>query len=85
MARAGYCLRTRCSGRLDHFAHDPRVFADLADTGEAVLLEKLDRRAEQEAALRLAAGGHLGDPLDTPTAEMGDLVERACSTARAMP
>ncbi len=54
----------RCSGRLDHPADDPRVLADLADAGEAILLEKLDRRGEQEAALRLAAGGHLGDRLD---------------------
>jgi hypothetical protein len=53
------------------------VFADLAGAGEAVLLEKLGRRAEEEAALRLAAGGHLGDRLDKPAAKMGDLVERA--------
>jgi len=53
------------------------VLADLADAGEAVLLEKFHRRAEKEAALRLAAGGHLGDRLDKPAAEMGDLVERA--------
>jgi hypothetical protein len=31
------------------------VLADLADAGETVLFEKLDRRAEEEAALRLAA------------------------------
>jgi hypothetical protein len=53
------------------------VLADLADAGEAVLLEELGRRAEQEAALRVAAGGHLGDRLGKPAAEMGDLVERA--------
>ena len=53
------------------------MLADLADAGEAVLLEELDRGAEQEAALRLAAGGHLGDRLDAPAAKMGDLVERA--------
>jgi hypothetical protein len=57
-------LMPRCSGRLDHPADDPRVLADVADAGEAVLLEKLDRRGEQEAVLRLAAGGHLGDRLD---------------------
>jgi len=65
------------STRLDYPAHDPGVFADLADAGEAVLLEKLDCGAEQEAALRLAPGGHLGDRLDKPAAQMGDLVERA--------
>jgi hypothetical protein len=53
------------------------VLADLADAVKAVLLEKLDGRAEQEAALRLAAGRHLGDRLDKPAAEIGDLVERA--------
>src|SRR6202035_3203219 len=77
MSIAGIGPGSRCSGRLDHLAHDPGVLADLADAGEAVLLEKLDRRAEQEAPLRLAAGGHLGDRLDKPAATMGDLVERA--------
>jgi hypothetical protein len=52
-------------------------FADLADAGEAVLLEKLGCRAEEEAALGLAAGGHLGDRLDKPAAETGDLAQRA--------
>src|ERR1700680_3682698 len=77
MSIAGIVPGSRCSGRLDHLGHDPGVLADLAGAGEAVLLEKLDRRAEQEAPLRLAAGGHLGDRLDKPAAAMGDLVERA--------
>jgi len=53
------------------------VLPDLADTVEAVILEELDRRAEQEAPLCLATDGHLGDSLDQPAAAMGDLVERA--------
>ena len=63
--------------RLDRPAHDPCVLADLATAGEPVLLEELDRGAEQEPARRLATGGHLGDGLDEPAAEPGDLVERA--------
>src|SRR5581483_7508115 len=63
--------------RLDDAVHDPRVLADLADPVEAVVLEQLDGRAVQEAALRLAAGGHLGDGLDKPAAAVCDLVERA--------
>lgn len=63
-------------------AHDPRVLADLATAGEAVLIKELDRRAEEEAALCFAAGGHLGDGLDESTAEMGDLVEGAASDKR---
>ena len=47
------------------------------DPGEPVLLEEFDRRAEEEAALCLATGGHLGDGLDEAAAETGDLVERA--------
>ena len=57
-------------------AHDPGVLADAATPDEAVLLEELDRRAEEEAALCLATGCHLGDGLDEAAPEMGDLVER---------
>jgi hypothetical protein len=39
MSIAGIGPGSRCSGRLDHLAHDPGVLADLADAGEAVLLE----------------------------------------------
>src|SRR6266568_2116675 len=77
MSIVGIGPGSRCSGRLDRLAHDPGVFADLADTGEAVLIEKLGCGAEEEAALCLAAGGHLGNGLDTPAAELSDLVERA--------
>ena len=52
------------------------MLADAATPDEAVLLEELDRRAEEEAALCLATGGHLGDGLDEAAAETGDLVER---------
>ena len=52
------------------------MLADAATPGEAVLLEELDRRAEEEAALCLATGGHLGNGLDEAAAEAGDLVER---------
>ena len=47
----------RCSSWLDRPAHDPGVLADAATPGEAVLLEELDRRAEEEAALCVATGG----------------------------
>ena len=77
MSLVGVGPGSRCSGRLDCLAHDPGVFADLADAGEAVLLEKLGRGTEEETALCLAAGGHLGNGLDKPAAELGDLVERA--------
>ena len=50
------------------------MLADLADAGETVLLEKLDRRAEQEAGLCLTVGGYFGDRLHQPAAQMGDLV-----------
>src|SRR5215469_15070092 len=86
-SRVNECHRPACAcaaapsrpvpDRLDNPAHDPGVFADLADAGEAVLLEKLDRRAEQEAALRLTVGGHLRDRLDKPAAHVCDLIERA--------
>jgi len=66
----------RCSNGLDRPAHDPGVLANAATPGEAVLLEELDGRAEEEAALCLATGGHLGDGLDETAAETGDLVER---------
>jgi hypothetical protein len=56
----------RCSGLLDRFAYDPGVLADLPDAGEAVLLDKFGCCAEQEAALRPAAGGHLGTRLTSP-------------------
>src|SRR5215469_4394060 len=49
--------RTRRSGRLDHDAHDPGLLARLADAGEAVLLEKLECRAEGEAVLEWDAPG----------------------------
>ncbi len=53
------------------------MLADASAPGEAVLLEELDRRAEEEAALCLATGGHLGDGLDEAAAETGDLIERS--------
>src|ERR1700722_9149706 len=65
------------SRRLDEAAHDPCVLAHLADPGEVEVLEKPGCRAEQEAALRLASGGHLGDRLDKPAAKVCDLVQRA--------
>ena len=45
-------------------AHNPCVLANLPSTGEPVLFEKFDGRPKQETALRLAAGGHLGDGPD---------------------
>ena len=47
-----------------------------------MLLEELDRRAEQEAVLGLAAGGYLGDCLAEAAAGLGDLAKRASSAAR---
>ena len=66
-----------CSSRLDRTADDPGVLTDAATPDEPVLLEELDRRAEEEAALRLATGGHLGDGLDEAAAKASDLVKRA--------
>jgi len=66
-----------CSHRVDHPAHDPCVLANLPAAGKSVLLEEFDGRAEQEAARRLAVGGHLGNGFDEAAAGMGDLVERA--------
>ena len=65
------------SGGVEYAGHDPCVLADLAAAGESELLKEFDGRAEQEAARRLAAGGHLGDGLDKAAAGLGDLVERA--------
>ncbi len=42
-----------------------------------MVVEKLDGRAEQEAALCLASGGDLGDRLGKPAAKVCDLVLRA--------
>src|SRR4051794_29489081 len=53
------------------------MLADLPAAAEAVLLQELHGRAEQEASRRLTTGGHLGDGLDQPPAGPGDLVERA--------
>ena len=57
-------------------AHDPGVLADLPSSGEPVLLEHFDRRAEQESALSLAAGGRFGDRLDQTAAGGCDLAQR---------
>jgi hypothetical protein len=61
------------------------VLADLPDAREAVLLECSTVAPEQKAALRLPVGGHLGDSLDQPAAQVGDLAVRGFSAARAMP
>src|SRR5262249_26786077 len=67
----------RRSHRIDHPVHDPCVLANLPAAGESELFEEFDGRAEQETALRRAAGGHLGDGLDEAAAGIGDLVESA--------
>src|SRR5215472_3128901 len=72
--------RSRRAGRscrADLPGHDPCVLADLAGPGEPVLLEELDRRAEQEPARGLAAGGHLRDRLDQAAPVRGDLLKCA--------
>ena len=61
------------------------MLTDAATPDEPVLLEELDRRAEEEAALCLATGGHLGDGLDEAAAETGDLIERSLQACRATP
>src|SRR5215467_15876860 len=68
---------TERSCRADLPAHDPCVLANLPDSGEPVLLEELNRRAEQETARSLAVGGHLRDGLHEAAAGLGYLVERA--------
>ena len=70
---------------LDRLADDPSVLADAATPREAVLLEELDRRAEEEAAVCFTTGGHLGNGLDEAAAETGDLVDAPSRPARAMP
>jgi len=66
-------------------AHDPCVLAHLAAARESVLLKKLEGGAEQEAARRITASGHLGDGLDEPSASVSDLLEAPAKAARAMP
>jgi hypothetical protein len=66
------------------------VLAHLPSLREPVLLEQLDRCAEQEPALSFAAGGGLGDRFDEAAASGGDLRERAlepgsCDPLAAMP
>ncbi|MFE1879654.1 hypothetical protein [Streptomyces diastatochromogenes] len=51
------------------------MLADLADTGESVVFEQLDRPAGEEAGLGLATESGIGDGLDQASAGMGDLVE----------
>src|SRR5215469_163170 len=65
------------SGRVDLPAHDPRVLADLADPAEPMVLEQLDGRSEQEPAVCLAAGCHLGDCFDETATSGRDLLECA--------
>lgn len=56
------------------------MLADLAAPLEAVLLEELDRRAEEEAAMCLAPRGHFGNRLDETPAATGDLIEGTFKT-----
>ena len=53
------------------------MLADLSSLREPVLLEQLGGGGEEETALRLPSGGHLGDRLDETAAGLGDLGERA--------
>ena len=62
---------------IDVSAYDPRVLAHLPYSGEPVLFEKLNRRAEQETALGFTADGRFGYRLDQAAALGGDLRERA--------
>jgi hypothetical protein len=65
------------SRRIDLLAHDPCVLTHLPAAGEAVSLEQLNGRTEQETAVSLTARYHFRDCLDAATAGLGDLVERA--------
>src|SRR5579875_3373480 len=51
------------------------MLAQLTATVEAVLLEQFDRRAKQKPAVGLPAGRDFGDGLNTPTAQLGDLLQ----------
>ena len=66
------------------------MLANLPSAREPALLEQLDRRAEQEPALGLAAGGGLGDSFDQAAPGGTDLGEgafepRSCDPLAAVP
>jgi hypothetical protein len=61
------------------------VLAHLPSPREPVLLEQLDRRAEQEPALSFAAGGGLGDRFDKAASSGGNLLESALESGSCDP